>query len=243
MLLGLLWLMHAPTLYADSGLQLRIADPYIELHTGPGGRYPIFYVADRGQSIAILKRKTRWFKVRAENGKLGWADSEQMQRTLLPSGQQLTLTEVNQQSFVERKWELGASSGELEHAPVISLYAGYAFTQNLSAELTLGQSIGNVSSSNLYKLNLLMQPFPQWSYSPFFTLGAGAIEVKPNATLIDPLDRNNAMSQIGFGFKAYLSRRFILRFELNEYVIFSATNDKDENEDITEWKLGFAVFF
>jgi hypothetical protein len=88
-----------------------------------------------------------------------------------------------------------------------------------------------------------MQPFPEWSYSPFFTLGLGSIQVKPNATLIDPADKNNAVSQIGFGIKTYLSRRFILRFELNEYVIFSANNDKDENEDITEWKIGFAIFF
>jgi len=26
-------------------------------------------------------------------------------------------------------------------------------------------------------------------------------------------------------------------------VIFSANKDQDDNEEITEWKLGFAVFF
>jgi len=88
-----------------------------------------------------------------------------------------------------------------------------------------------------------MQPFPEWSYSPYFTLGLGTIDVNPNATLIDPEDKNNEFAQMGFGIRKYLSRRFMLRFELNEYVIFSASNDKDENEDISEWKLGFAIFF
>ncbi len=88
-----------------------------------------------------------------------------------------------------------------------------------------------------------MQPFPQWKYSPFFTLGIGSIQVKPNATLIEPADKSNQLGQIGLGFKTYLSRRFILRFEANDYVIFSASNDNDKNEDLSEWKLGFAIFF
>ena len=88
-----------------------------------------------------------------------------------------------------------------------------------------------------------MQPFPEWNYSPFFTLGVGSIQVKSNATLIDPADKNNTVSQIGLGFKKYLTRRFILRFEVNEYLIFSANNDEDKNEDVSEWKIGFAIFF
>ena len=88
-----------------------------------------------------------------------------------------------------------------------------------------------------------MQPIPELKYSPFFTLGLGRIQVKPNATLIEPADKNNQLGQIGIGFKSYLTRRFIFRFEFNDYVIFSASNDKDSNEDLSEWKLGFAIFF
>jgi len=230
---------------------LTIADPFIEMHTGPGDRYPIFHVLDRGQKIVILKRKTRWYKIRSasevpgENSdeKTGWVSKQQLQQTLLPSGQQLQLTEEDQDDFVKRQWELGVTTGQLENAPILSIYGGYLFTENFSAELTLGHSVGSVSSSNMYKLNLLIQPFPKWGFSPFFTLGAGTIQVKPNATLIDPADKNNAMSQVGFGIKTYLSRQFILRFEYNEYIIYSANNDKDENEDIGEWKLGFVIFF
>jgi len=227
----------------EGEVSLSIADPFIDLHSGAGSGYPIFYVIDRGEKIVILKRKTEWFKVRAENGKEGWASKLQMQKTLLPSGQNLQITEATIQSYLERQWEIGVTSGQFQKAPVISLYAAYSFTENMSSEVTLAQSIGNVSSSNLLKINVLMLPFPEWQYSPFFTLGLGNIKVKPNATLINPADKNNRMSQIGLGFKTWLSRRFILRFEMNDYVIFSANNDKDENEDLSEWKLGFAIFF
>lgn len=238
-------LMLSLCVRADSEEQipLTIADPYIEMHTGAGSAYPIFHVIDRGQQIIMLNRKTNWYKIRAENGKEGWASREQMQLTLLPGGQQLKFTELDQGAFERRRWELGVTGGELADAPITSIYGAYGFTENFSTELTLGHSVANVSSSLLYKINLLMQPFPTWSYSPYFTLGLGSIDVKPNATLIEPADKRNTFSQMGIGIRKYLSRRFMLRFELNEYIIFSASNDKDENEDISEWKLGFAIFF
>jgi len=239
----LLFKTQAAIAQTEQPVPLTITDPFIELHTGPGSAYPVFYVVDRGSKIVVLKRKTSWYKIQAENGKAGWASKLQMQQTLLPSGQTLKFVEQDQNAFVQRQWEVGASTGELEKAQTLSIYAGYAFTRNISSEFTLGHSVGNVSSSDLYKVNLLMQPFPEWNYSPFFTLGLGSIQVKPNATLIEPADKNNAVSQIGIGFKTYLTRRFILRVEFNEYVIFSANNDKDENEDISEWKVGFAIFF
>lgn len=228
---------------SEQPVPLTVADAYLEMRSGPGAGYPIFNVVDRGQKIYIVTRKTSWYKVRTDNDKTGWVSRQTMLQTLLPSGQKLEFIEQNKESFIQRNWELGASTGELENAPVVSVYGAYELTQNISSELTLAYSYGNVSSSKLYKLSLLMQPFPEWEYSPFFTLGAGTIQVKPNATLINPADKNNALSQIGIGFKTYLTRRFILRAELNQYIIFSANNDKDQNEDITEWKIGFAVFF
>ena len=228
---------------ANEEISLTIADPFIELHSGAGTGYPIFYVIDRGEKVVILKRKTEWFKIRAESGQEGWASKQQMQKTLLPSGENLKINEATREAFIERRWEIGVTGGEFQHAPVMSAYGAFTFTQNLSTELTLAHSIGNISSSNFFKLNVLMQPFPQWKYSPFFTLGIGSIQVKPNATLIEPADKSNQLGQIGLGFKTYLSRRFIFRFEANDYVIFSASNDNDKNEDLSEWKLGFAIFF
>ncbi len=232
-------------LQADEDISppLTISDPYIEMRTGPGNRYPIFNVEDRGKTIRILQRKTNWFQVQSENGKQGWVHKQQMQNTLLPSGSQLQFSEQDRSAFEQRKWEIGALTGEIKNAPLLSVYGGYAFTKNISLELELEHSVGNVSSSDLARLSLLMQPFPEWKYSPFFTLGAGAIQVKPNATLIDPADRNNALSQVGFGLKTYLARRFVLRLQLNQLVIFSANNEEDQNEELTEWKIGFAIFF
>ena len=43
---------------SESFQQVKIADAYIDMHTGPGGGYPIFHVIERGQIIEIIQRRT-----------------------------------------------------------------------------------------------------------------------------------------------------------------------------------------
>ena len=62
--------------------KILIADPYIELHTGPGRGYPVFHVVERGREVEIVKRRTDWFQIRTERGIEGWVPREQMIATL-----------------------------------------------------------------------------------------------------------------------------------------------------------------
>ena len=227
----------------DQATMVKIADPFINLHTGPGKAYPIFYVIDRGELVTIEKRRTEWFKIRSKDGKTGWASREEMQLTLLPNGETFQLPEADSDDFISRQWAYGVSGGELDKAPVVTIFSAYSFTENLSSEFSYSQSSASFSSSSSIKAALLMQPFPEWVASPFFTLGVGKIKVKSGATLISANRQESTMAQVGLGFHYYLSRRFVLRFELNEYVILSANNSKDDNEEIGEWKIGFSIFF
>ena len=53
-----------------------VADPFIELHTGPGRGYPVFHVVDRGESVQIVKQRTSWYLVRTDRGIEGWVAVE-----------------------------------------------------------------------------------------------------------------------------------------------------------------------
>jgi uncharacterized protein YraI len=56
--------------------RLTVADPYLEMRTGPGRGYPVFFVVERGQAVVVELRHTDWYKVRADGGQLGgckWA--------------------------------------------------------------------------------------------------------------------------------------------------------------------------
>lgn len=223
--------------------RVRVADPFIELHTGPGSGYPIVQVIDRGTEIEVLRRKTDWFRIRTANGKSGWASRDQMRQTLLPTGEPFSIVELNQEDFTARQWVLGVTGGEFASAPVFTLFTAYSFTENLAAELHFGQSVGRKSSSTFLKTNLVMQPLPDLKYSPYLALGLGKIRVDPSATLIAPVEKTNNFAQVGIGIQRYISRSFLARIEFNEYVIFAADSTRNDNEEVNEWKFGFAVFF
>ena len=220
--------------------EVKVAAPYIEMHTGPGSGYPIFHVVDRGDFVEVIKRKTDWFKVRTVKGKVGWVNRVQMEKTITPSGEQTEFADAGLGDFSKRRWEMGLIGGTFNSAPVMTLYGGYALSANLSAELSVSQVTGDYFSSDIVNLNLLSQPFSKWRYSPFFTLGLGQITTSPSVTLIQAQDSQDLIAHMGLGVKMYLSRRFILRAEYKNYVGFSSD---DDNEEFEEWKAGFAFFF
>jgi len=87
------------------------------------------------------------FEVRTRRGKVGWVHRNQLERTLTLAGEKIKLATVTLEAFSERKWELGATGGDFGGAAMLGLYGGYAFSRNLSAELGLAQSFGNISST------------------------------------------------------------------------------------------------
>lgn len=234
------WLIFGQAAGAGEIRRVEIADPYIELHTGPGRGYPVFYVVERGRTIELLKRKTDWFKARTPRGREGWVHASQLVRTLTPGGEPVEVPILTREDYDRRNWEFALFGGDFDGANVIAVAAGYNFTRNLGAELNVEKILCRFSSLSTYGVSLLHQPFPEWQYSPYFTLGTGRLKVKPSTTLVQPSDRNEEYTNVGLGVRVYLSRQFMFRAEYKKYVVFT---NRDENEDIEEWKIGFAFFY
>ncbi|MDH3989331.1 MAG: SH3 domain-containing protein [Gammaproteobacteria bacterium] len=217
-----------------------VADAFLEMHTGPGRGYPIFHVVDRGDDIDIVMRRTDWFKIRAANGTEGWVDRAQMERTLQPEGTPIEFAEANQQDFTDSKWELGGMAGDFGGSNVISLYGAYSINPYVSIEVWGSQILGNFSNGWMGSVNLTHETWPDWRISPFFTLGTGVIHTEPKPTIVQGEDRTDQIAHAGAGFRVYATRRFILRAEFKSYVVFTS---RDDNEEVEEWKVGFAFFF
>ena len=242
LLLLVMWgeVAAAPAAAADSYPQVEIADPFVELHTGPGRGYPIFYVEERGATITILKRKTDWFKVRTARDIEGWVYRTQLERTLNPDGEPMRLRDITLAEFFQRRWELGVLGGEFGGANAISAYGAFVFSDGMQGDLTLTHVLGDFSDSVLVDVSLIAEPFPDWRNAPFFGIGTGVIDSHPHAALVQATDRRDRTSHVAVGLRSYISRRFMLRVEYRNYVIFTS---RDDNEEIKEWKAGFAVFF
>ena len=232
--------LAAPAEAANEYRTVTVADPYLEMRTGAGRGYPIFNVVDRGEVVDVLKQRTEWYLVRADNGKEGWVDRAQMEQTLQPDGSPVSFDEAGLEDFTNAKWELGVLAGDFGGANIVSLYGGYSLNPNVSIELWGSQILGNFSNGWMGSINVVHEAFPEWRVSPFFTLGAGMIHTIPKSTIIQGEDRTDQIGHVGAGFRIYATRRFLLRAEYKSYVVFTS---RDENEEVEEWKVGFAFFF
>ena len=246
MLVAAAGLAHA----ADSGrvfdrdagrhVKVTVAEPYLELHTGPGRGYPVFRVVARGEQLQVLFRRTDWFKVRDEHDRVGWASRDELRQTLLASGEQLPLGETAKRDFDAAPWEFGLQTGNFGGGNVNSLYLSYALIASLAAEVSVSEALGHASNAEMLLLGLTHAPRPEWRLSPFVELGTGMVHIRPKATIISPKDRTEQIAYYGLGAKYYLSRRFSLRADYRSYVIFTKLAN---NEDRNEWKAGFAFYF
>src|SRR5690606_8348307 len=202
----------------NSGRAIIIADPYIELRSGPGRGYPVFHVIERGREATLVKRRTDWFLIRSARGVEGWAPREQVIATLEPPGEPLDLQEPTRQDYMSRRWQAGVSAGDFEGASLVSVFGGYAFSDNLSIELTLNHILGEYSNGYSATIGLVHVFAPEWRLSPYFTLGTGYIHTEPKSTLVQSIDRDDQIGYVGGGLQFYLTRRFMLRTEYRNNV-------------------------
>ncbi|MDH5409379.1 MAG: porin family protein, partial [Gammaproteobacteria bacterium] len=107
-------------------------------------------------------------------------------------------------------------------------------------EVSAGQMLGVLSTSDLYNINVIGYPFPEFRFSPYFLIGTGSINTRIRSTLVEKTDSNDLTSSWALGVRAYLTRSFFLRLEYKELIIYSS---EDDNEELEIWSVGVGSFF
>lgn len=237
---GLLFFLATISAAWAGGPSVTVADPYLELRTGPGRGFPVFHVVERGETVRIETRRTDWFRVVDAGGREGWVHKGQMAETLLPAGVKLAIEDPARENFGTHRREVGLMLGDYGGANVVAVYGAYAFNEHLAAELALAHILGNFSDGQYATIGVTHVPVPEWRIQPFLSIGTGVLRIRPEGTLVGTEDRTDQVAYAGIGVRAYMARRFIVRGEVKEYVVFT---DRDENEEDVEWKIGFAFFF
>lgn len=238
MLLGTTFPCSLPA--ASGGSRVVVQDPYLEFHSGPGRGYPAFFVVGRGESVELLRRRTDWIKVRSDGGKEGWVHRSQLERTLTPGGEAVTLPAPTPESRTEHRWEIGLATGDYEGANVVSVNGAWAMTSSLLARVDASHLLGDYSNGWLATAGIAHVFVPEWRVAPFVGIGGGVVHVSPKATLVRAEDRTDETAYGAVGVRGYLTNRFLLQAEYRGYVVFTSRN---ENEEIEEWTVGFTYFF
>jgi hypothetical protein len=219
---------------------VEVADAFLDLRTGPGRGYPKTQIVERGQWVEILLRRTDWVKVRTRKGFEGWAHQDDMAHTLDPDGEQTAISTVGEGDFIHRVWETGFKIGTFSGARTSDVYLGYYFTDNLSLETTIGEAFGTSVDFQFLNLSLTHQPWPQWRYSPYLTLGGGAKTTRFSKTTVQLSDRTDQTVHAGLGVRIYITRHIMARGEYRNTVILT---DQEQNEESDEWTIGLSAFF
>jgi uncharacterized protein YgiM (DUF1202 family) len=220
--------------------KLIVADPFLEMRTGPGRGYPVFNVASRAERVEVLLRFTDWYKVRAENGREGWVHREQLERTLTDAGSQKSFRDVLVDDYLRRKLEFGASWGQFKSEPMLKVWSAYRLGDVFSVEGTIGQVQGVFSGTDFWHFNLNAEPFPDLRLSPFFGVGFGKFRNVPNASLVGVVTTNAKLADASLGVRWYITDRFVARFDATQYTAYVSERRTSEFTAVT---AGLSFFF
>ena len=220
--------------------RVQITDPYIELHTGPGRGYPVFFVVQRSDFIEIRLRYTDWYKVVTENGKEGWVHRRQLQTTLTASGVSKSFRDIALDDYLQRKLEFGAGWGHFRAEPMLKFWAAYKLGESIGVEGTIGQVQGTFSGTNFWHVNVQLEPWSDQRISPFFAIGVGNFKNIPNTSLVGAINTDAKLADAQVGVRYYLTERFVLRAD---YSIYTAFLSDSKSSEYRAWTGGLSFFF
>jgi uncharacterized protein YgiM (DUF1202 family) len=219
---------------------VRVMDPFLEFHTGPGRGYPVFFVAERDEWVLIELRHTDWYKVRSAKGKLGWVSREQLLRTLTEAGEPPQLADTTIEGYLRRTVDFGAGYGAYHGNSIMRAWLGWRFADTLSAEMDVAQVQARLSSTNLWHVNLLSEPWSDQRLSPFFGIGMGRYHYNPNQSLVDNLKIDNQIGAATLGMRYHLTGRVAFRFD---YTMYTAFVYDDRTKPYRAYTAGLSVHF
>jgi hypothetical protein len=238
--LPLLLLLAAVSVRAQDGERLKVADPYLEMRTGPGRGFPVHHVAERHELVTIELRATDWYKVRTANDKVGWVHRRQLEATLTEAGISKSFRDTAIDDYLTRRVQFGAAVGRFKSEPMQKLWASYRLSDALTLEGTLAQVQGVFSGTDLWHGNLLAEPWSDQRLSPFLGIGVGRFRNFPNQSLVGATDTDANLANATVGVRYYLSERFVLRADYSIYTAFVSDHRSQEFRAVS---AGISFFF
>jgi uncharacterized protein YgiM (DUF1202 family) len=219
-----------------------VTQPLVDVHTGPASGYPVFHVIERGEWVTVLKRRTNWFKVLLPDKKSGWIKQDDLNLTQSVTGQTTQIDVGDFTHFGQRNGELAIFAGIFDSVNALTFAGTWVWTPNIATELSFTQALGDFSKNEILMVRVQHSMFPEWRLSPYLSLGAGLVKTTPRANLVQSGDesRNSDALELGLGLRYYLNRNFLIRLEYKNLLIVT---DRDEQQELNQWNLGFAVFF
>lgn len=220
--------------------RLVVADPYLEVHTGPGRGYPVFQTVARGEAVVVTMRRTDWYRVRTPEGREGWVHRDRLRTTLTEAGTPRRWRDLLLDDYLARRVELGAGWGRFQRDPMLKAWTAVRLSDTLRAEGTVGQVQGAFSGTSYWHLDLAVEPWSDRRLSPSLGVGFGHVRNVPNASLVSRVTTDARLAQASLGVRWHLAERFVLRADCTLYTAFVGDTRSTEYRALS---AGLAFFF
>ena len=216
-----------------------VTTDFIDIHAGPGRGFPIFHVAEKNAELFVIKEKVNWYKVRTTRDVEGWVDSLDLATAQLPdTGRRVSFGQLEAADRVQRRIELGVSTGKFSGDSLLGVFSGYRFTPYVAAELAWARAPGIYSVSTYTRLGLRAHAYPTKRWSPFLMGGAGKFESVARGTLLDTEAASGTLTQFGVGVNFAADKGFDIRASL-----LSHSLSGNKTKQFIEWQTTFVAIF
>lgn len=228
----------APT--AKPLARVRVTGPYLDMRSGPGRGYPVFYAAEKDEWVVIELRHTDWFKVRTPRGTTGWVSREQMKQTVTEDGIPFELADPTLTDYLQRRFDVGLGYGASKKTSITRLWAGWRFSDTLSLDLNIADVQQRTATTGLWTASILAEPWSDQRLSPFIGVGVGRFHYEPNKSLVNREVQDGNMGVLTLGVRYFLASRVAVRIDYSRYGVFVSDTDY---RDYQAGTIGLSIHF
>lgn len=148
---------------------------FMELRSGPGEAFPVFFVIEEGQKSRLIKRQGQWIEVGLPDGRSGWVDLDSYYfavGAIAPP----PVSVKRGRRIVNAGVGLFNGNGET------GIGLGYWVKPRIEARLDWKRIVDNVSSNDAYQI-VFVTPLLLRSFAPGVFVGMGFLNSNPESTL------------------------------------------------------------
>jgi len=215
-----------------------VAEPYLEMHSGPGRGYPVVYVVGRDEVVTVLYSRNRIGTrcARRAAGRLG--APLRIGFTKLASGEPAPIRPIRISRPTAGR--LARGYGVFNHQNLVTTWGDFGLTEQPRRRIRPATGVGHHRQPYIASLGMRHTFIPEWRWFCPRRVSDSAISTSTIKYRRKPLQTSNQLAYVSLGVRGFITRRFMWRADWRKYVVFT---NQIKMRNRKEWKFGLAVFF
>jgi hypothetical protein len=243
--LALLLLLLVPrAVSAETATYARVIVDHVALRSGPGASFRMVQTARRDDAFRVRGRAVlgHWLEVELSDGGRAYLQGDAVWLYDPSEGERPPHERFGifaPPPLLHSDGELAVTLGVLGDSGFLAVRPSYMIAPTFAFEANLGASVGSTGRLFVIGGGGLVNLFPSWPVTPFFTVGGGAAHAAPNSDAFIFSAGTRSMLYAGGGLRFGFRHRLILRVEGRNYALF----EPDELVSRQEISGGLSAFF